>query len=68
MKRSVRQGHTISSTLFISALDDMFRDMDWSGNGLNTGGEYEHHLRLADDVVLMNDSKNMSTVMLFGRK
>jgi len=36
-------------------LEDVFMGLNWEGNGIKIDGEYLHHLRFADYVVLISD-------------
>lgn len=56
MSRGVRQGDTISPKLFTSALEDMFRTIDWSNKGININGGKLTHLRFADDIAIIATS------------
>ncbi|KAL3271590.1 hypothetical protein HHI36_022065 [Cryptolaemus montrouzieri] len=56
IKRGVRQGDTVSPGLFIAALNEIFREMDWHKKGINIDGELLHHLRFADDIVLISSN------------
>ena len=66
LRRGVRQGDVISPKLFTSALEDMFKTLDWKGKGININGEYISHLRFADDIVLMAESLEELNQMLDG--
>ena len=53
IKRGVRQGDTISPKLFIAALENIFRGLNWERKGININGSYLSHLRFADDIVIL---------------
>ncbi|XP_073965170.1 uncharacterized protein [Choristoneura fumiferana] len=40
----------MSPKLFSSALEDMFKTLDWKGMGININGEYISHLRFAESL------------------
>ena len=46
----VRQEDSISSKLFTSAMEDMFRELNWQNKGILINGERLSHLRFADDI------------------
>ncbi|CAH2094017.1 unnamed protein product [Euphydryas editha] len=64
MQRGVRQGDIISPKLFTTALEDVFKLLEWKGFGININGEYITHLRFADDIVLMAKSLEDLGIML----
>lgn len=64
LQRGVRQGDVISPKLFTSALEDVFKLLDWNGFGININGEYITHLRFADDIVIMAESLEELNTML----
>ena len=64
LRRGVRQGDVISPKLFTAALEDVFKTLDWSLQGINVNGEYISHLRFADDVVIMATSLEDLNAML----
>lgn len=64
IRRGVRQGDTISPKLFISALEEIFRKMDWSEKGINIDGERLNHLRFADDIVLISNNLQDLQIMI----
>ena len=62
--RGVRQGDTISPKLFTTALESVFKKLDWSMMGINVNGQYLSHLRFADDIVLIAVDLDQAQVML----
>ena len=56
VKREVRQGDTISPKLFTTAVEDVMRGLEWDNNGVKIDGWQLHHLRFADDIVLITSS------------
>ncbi|CAH2096073.1 unnamed protein product [Euphydryas editha] len=63
MQRAVRQGNIISPKLFIAALEDAFKFLEWKGFGMNINSEYITHLRFANDIVLMAESLEDLSIM-----
>ncbi|XP_073946627.1 uncharacterized protein [Choristoneura fumiferana] len=66
LKRGVRQGDVISSTLFAAGLEDAFKLLEWKGLGININGEYNiTHLRFSDDimVVMAKSIEELSTML-----
>lgn len=63
MYRDVRQDDTISLKLFILALENVFKNLNWDGREINIDGSYLNNLRFADDIVLLSNNiselKNM---------
>lgn len=53
-----------SPKLFTNALEDVFKTLDWTGQGNNVNGEYISHLRFADDIVVMAESLEQLSGML----
>uniref|UniRef100_A0A7I4YYC4 Reverse transcriptase domain-containing protein n=1 Tax=Haemonchus contortus TaxID=6289 RepID=A0A7I4YYC4_HAECO len=53
VKRGVRQGDTISPKIFSAALENIMRHLEWEDLGVKVDGRYLHHLRFADDIVLI---------------
>ncbi|CAK1581643.1 unnamed protein product [Parnassius mnemosyne] len=64
LQRGVRQGDIISPKLFIAALEDVLKLLDWKGCGININCEYITHLRFADAIVLMAESLEDLSIML----
>ena len=62
----VRQGDVISPKLFTNALEDVFKTLDWTGQGINVNGEYISHLRFADDIVIVAETLEQLDRMLHG--
>ena len=58
--KGVRQGDTISPKLFTACLEKVFKDMDWSQNGIAIDGKSLNHLRFADDIVLISKTLQQS--------
>ena len=52
--KGVRQGDPISPKLFTAAMEDVFRNLDWSSLGIVVDGEHLTHLRFADDILLLS--------------
>ncbi|VDP41547.1 unnamed protein product [Heligmosomoides polygyrus] len=52
----VRQGDSISPKLFSATLEDVKRELEWEDMGVKVDGRQLHHLRFADDVVLITPS------------
>ena len=51
--KGVRQGDTISPKLFTAGLQEIFKRVEWSEDGVNVNGTKLNHLRFADDIVLI---------------
>ena len=64
VKRGVRQGDTISPKLFTTALEDAMRGLEWDNDGVKIDGRQLHHLRFADDIVLITSSISQAERML----
>uniref|UniRef100_A0A7I5ECP8 Reverse transcriptase domain-containing protein n=2 Tax=Haemonchus contortus TaxID=6289 RepID=A0A7I5ECP8_HAECO len=64
VKRGVRQGDTISPELFSAALENVMRHMEWESMGVKVDGRYLHHLRFADDIVLITPNIEQAEQML----
>lgn len=64
IKKGVRQGDTISPKLFVACLEKVFSHIDWEGKGLLIDGQFLHHLRFADDIILIADNSDDLQIML----
>ncbi|EYC45304.1 hypothetical protein Y032_0432g1349 [Ancylostoma ceylanicum] len=53
VRRGVRQGDTVSPKLFTATLEDVMRRLEWDNMGVRVDGRLLHHLRFADDIVLI---------------
>ncbi|XGW34862.1 hypothetical protein V3C99_018701 [Haemonchus contortus] len=58
-KRGVRKGDTIPPKLFSAALENTTRHLEWEDLGKNAGDRYLHHLRFADDIVLVQGGRKV---------
>ncbi|KAK6747804.1 hypothetical protein RB195_000787 [Necator americanus] len=64
VKRGVRQGDTISPKIFTATLENAMRKLEWDDMGVNFDGRQLHHLRFADDIVLITSSISQAERML----
>ncbi|WKY01632.1 hypothetical protein Q1695_015557 [Nippostrongylus brasiliensis] len=64
VKRGVRQGDTISPKLFNASLETIMRTLEWDDMGVKIDGRQLHHLRFADDIVLITPSITQAERML----
>uniref|UniRef100_A0A7I5EAY7 Reverse transcriptase domain-containing protein n=1 Tax=Haemonchus contortus TaxID=6289 RepID=A0A7I5EAY7_HAECO len=64
VKRGVRQGDTISLKLFSAALVNIMRHLEWKDLGIKVDGRFLHHLRFADDIVLITPDIEQAERML----
>ncbi|KAK6739671.1 hypothetical protein RB195_008271 [Necator americanus] len=60
MKRVERQRHTISPNTFVITLENAMRKLGWDDTGVKVDGRQQHHVRVADDIVLV--TSNISQV------
>lgn len=56
IKQGVRQGDTISSKLFILALEDVLQRLNSEELGVMIDGRYLSHLRFAADIMIISNS------------
>ncbi|KAK6737683.1 hypothetical protein RB195_020033 [Necator americanus] len=54
--RGVRQGDAISPKIFTATLENAMRKLEWDYMGEKVDGRQVHHLRFADDIVLITPS------------
>ncbi|KAK6760875.1 hypothetical protein RB195_022082 [Necator americanus] len=64
VKRGVRQGDTISPKIFTATLENAMRKLEWDDMGVKVDGRQLHHLRFADDIVLITPSISQAERML----
>ncbi|KAK6762610.1 hypothetical protein RB195_023364 [Necator americanus] len=64
VKRRVRQGDTISPKIFTATLENAMRKLEWDDMGAKVDGQQLHHLRFADDIVLIIPSISQAERML----
>ncbi|WKY03173.1 hypothetical protein Q1695_016459 [Nippostrongylus brasiliensis] len=64
VKRGVRQGDTISPKLFNASLENIMRTLEWDDMVVKIDGRQLHHLRIADDIVLITPSITQAERML----
>ena len=64
VKRGVRQGDTISPKLFSASLENVMRQLEWEDMGVKVDGRQLHHLRFADDIVLITPNIEQAERML----
>ncbi|WKY00676.1 hypothetical protein Q1695_015031 [Nippostrongylus brasiliensis] len=64
VKRGVRQGDTTSPKLFNASLENIMRTLEWHDMGVKIDGRQLHHLRFADDIVLITPSITHAERML----
>ncbi|KAE9413670.1 hypothetical protein Angca_006203, partial [Angiostrongylus cantonensis] len=64
VKRGDRQDGTISPKLLTSALQNVMRTLEWDNMGLKIDSRQLHHLRFADDMVVITLNINQAERML----
>ncbi|KAK6736722.1 hypothetical protein RB195_019429 [Necator americanus] len=64
VKRGVRQGDTISPKIFTATLENAMRKLEWDNVGVKVDSRQLHHLRFADDIVLITPSISQAERML----
>ncbi|KAK6735097.1 hypothetical protein RB195_018346 [Necator americanus] len=64
VKREVRHGDTISPKIFTATLENAMRKLEWDDMGVKVDGWQLHHLRFADDIVLITPSISQAKRML----
>ena len=64
VETGVKQGDPLSPILFNSALEKVFRKLNWEDKGISINGEKLNNLRFADDIVLFShDLKELEGMM-----
>ncbi|EYC30072.1 hypothetical protein Y032_0005g2433 [Ancylostoma ceylanicum] len=64
VRRGVRQGDTVSPKLFTATLEDVMQRLEWDNMGVRVDGRLLHHLRFADDIVLITLNISQAECML----
>ncbi|KAK6764274.1 hypothetical protein RB195_024552 [Necator americanus] len=64
VKRGVRQGDTISPKIFTATLENAVRKSEWDDIGVKVDGRQLHHLRFADEILLITSSISQAKRML----
>ncbi|KAK6751618.1 hypothetical protein RB195_003188 [Necator americanus] len=64
VRRGVRQGDTISPKIFTATFENAMRKLEWDDMGVKVDGRQLHHLRFADDIVLITPSISQAERML----
>ncbi|KAK6734421.1 hypothetical protein RB195_017920 [Necator americanus] len=64
VKRRGRHGDTISLKIFISTVENAMQKLEWDYVGVKVDGRQLHHLRFADDIVLITRSISQAERML----
>ncbi|KAK6749471.1 hypothetical protein RB195_001838 [Necator americanus] len=64
VKRGVRQSDTISPKIFTATLENTVRKLEWDDMEVKVDGRQLHHLRFADDILLITPSISQAERML----
>ncbi|KAK6730378.1 hypothetical protein RB195_007068 [Necator americanus] len=64
MKKRVRQGDTIPPKILKATLENAMRKLEWNDMGVKVDGRQLHHLRFADDILLVTPSISHAERML----
>jgi hypothetical protein len=64
IKRGVKQGDPISPKLFIAVLELVFKQLNWTREGILVNGKHLSHLRFADDIILFAESSFQLELMM----
>ena len=64
IEKGVKQGDPLSPILFNTALEEVFRKLDWENKGISINGKKLSNLRFADDIVLFSSDINELEGML----
>ncbi|KAK6762114.1 hypothetical protein RB195_022997 [Necator americanus] len=62
--KGVRRGDTIPPKIFTATLENAMRKLEWDDMGVKVDGRQLHHLRFADDIVLITPSISQAERML----
>jgi len=64
VRNGVKQGDQLSSNIFNSVLEEIFKKLDWSEKGIKVDERYLNNLRFADDIVLISSNSSEIQEML----
>uniref|UniRef100_A0A7I4YV28 Reverse transcriptase domain-containing protein n=1 Tax=Haemonchus contortus TaxID=6289 RepID=A0A7I4YV28_HAECO len=64
VKRGVRQGDSISPEFFRAALENIMHHLEWENQDVKVDDRAQHHLRFADDIVLITPNIEQAKRML----
>ena len=64
LREGVRQGGTISPTLFIAELQWVIKSLKWDERGVYVNGRFLSNLRFVDDIELLPRSTTEAELML----
>ncbi|KAK6761478.1 hypothetical protein RB195_022517 [Necator americanus] len=64
IKEGIRQDDRISPKIFTATLENAMRKLEWDDMGVKVDGRQLHHLRFADDIVLITPSISQEERML----
>uniref|UniRef100_A0A0K0DBK0 Reverse transcriptase domain-containing protein n=1 Tax=Angiostrongylus cantonensis TaxID=6313 RepID=A0A0K0DBK0_ANGCA len=64
IKRGVRQGDTVSPKLFTITLQNVMGTLEWDNMGVKIDGRRIHHLRFAEDIVVITPDVSQAERML----
>ncbi len=56
IKKGIRQDDPLSPILFISLLEQIFRNLNWENRGISINGQRITNLRFVDDTVIFYES------------
>ena len=56
IEKGVKQGDSLSPIIFNATLEQIFRNLNWEGRGINVNGNFLSNLRFADDIVLVSET------------
>lgn len=63
VNKAVRLGDTIKPKLFILALEDVFKGLDWKRKEIKYDDEYHHHIHF-NEVILISEDQYELKIMI----